>query len=150
MLWSLFPTRREALNDSYRASLAALSDEDQGDEGDGGRSRERGIAWGNEVGNAVLAWRGADGFSTLGQRSLAVLRLGSGGRQRCCCSQHKGLAEFLSLLCFFCTWLRYLTCNSSESQTCGAAKSFQRDGQGRVIALAERRENNDLVWKKIK
>jgi len=29
-------------------------------------------------------------------------------------------------------------------------KVFQRDGQGRVIALADRRENNDLVWKKIK
>ena len=64
VLWSLFPTRREALDDSYRASLAALSDDDDGDEGDGGRSSERGIAWGIEVGNAVLAWRGADGFST--------------------------------------------------------------------------------------
>jgi hypothetical protein len=29
-------------------------------------------------------------------------------------------------------------------------KVFQRDGQGRVIALLDRRENNDLVWKKIK
>src|SRR5215207_1138066 len=29
-------------------------------------------------------------------------------------------------------------------------KVFQRDGQGRVIALADRRENNDLVWKKIR
>jgi len=52
-----------------------------------------------------LPGAGPMGLARLGQRSLAVLRLGSGGRQRCCCSQHKGLAEFLSLLCFFCTWL---------------------------------------------
>jgi membrane-associated phospholipid phosphatase len=64
VLWSLFPTRRVALNDSYRASLAALSDDDEENEGDGGRSRARGVAWGIEVGNAVLDWRGADGFST--------------------------------------------------------------------------------------
>jgi Domain of unknown function (DUF4440)/Domain of unknown function (DUF3471) len=29
-------------------------------------------------------------------------------------------------------------------------KVFQRDGQGRVITLLDRRENNDLVWKRIK
>ena len=29
-------------------------------------------------------------------------------------------------------------------------KVFQRDGQGRVVAMLDRRENNDLVWKKIK
>jgi hypothetical protein len=29
-------------------------------------------------------------------------------------------------------------------------KVFQRDGQGRVVALLDRRENNDLIWKKIK
>jgi hypothetical protein len=29
-------------------------------------------------------------------------------------------------------------------------KVFQRDAQGRVIAMFDRRENNDLVWKKIK
>jgi hypothetical protein len=57
-LVSLFPARRAALDESYAASLAALSD----DEGDGGQSRARGIAWGTEVAHAVLAWRGADGF----------------------------------------------------------------------------------------
>ena len=41
------------------ASLAALSD----DGGDGGQSRQRGLYWGIEVANAVLAWRAADGFS---------------------------------------------------------------------------------------
>ena len=29
-------------------------------------------------------------------------------------------------------------------------KVFQRDAQGKVIALLDRRENNDLVWKKVK
>jgi hypothetical protein len=58
-LVGLFPARAQQLSDSYAASLAALSD----DGGDGGRSRERGIAWGTDVARAVLAWRAADGFS---------------------------------------------------------------------------------------
>jgi len=55
-LSALFPSRQAALDDVYAASLAALSD----DEGDGGRSRERGIAWGTQVAQEVLAWRAAD------------------------------------------------------------------------------------------
>ncbi len=58
-LVSLFPTRAGQLGDSYAASLAALSD----DGGDGGQSRERGIAWGTQVAQAVLAWRISDGFN---------------------------------------------------------------------------------------
>ena len=58
-LVALFPARSKQLSDSYAASLAALSD----DGGDGGQSRERGIAWGTGVAQAVLAWRAADGFS---------------------------------------------------------------------------------------
>jgi len=58
-LSALFPSRQAALDDIYAASLAALSD----DEGDGGRSRERGIAWGTQVAQEVLAWRAADGFT---------------------------------------------------------------------------------------
>jgi hypothetical protein len=58
-LVGLFPTRAEALNDRYAASIAALSD----DGGDGGLSRERGIAWGTHVAQAVLAWRATDGFN---------------------------------------------------------------------------------------
>jgi hypothetical protein len=58
-LVGLFPSRQEALDASYAASLAALSDDGE----DGGQSRERGIAWGTEVGQAVLAWRATDGFS---------------------------------------------------------------------------------------
>src|SRR5215218_468958 len=57
-LVALFPARERPLSDSYAASLAALSD----DGGDGGQSRERGIASGTYVAQAVLAWRGSDGF----------------------------------------------------------------------------------------
>ena len=59
-LVALFPARATQLGESYAASLAALSD----DGGDGGKSRERGITWGTQVAQAVLAWRGADGFNT--------------------------------------------------------------------------------------
>jgi hypothetical protein len=58
-LVGLFPARAAQLGDSYAGSLAALSDD--GD--NGGQSRERGIAWGTQVAQAVLAWRAADGFS---------------------------------------------------------------------------------------
>jgi hypothetical protein len=58
-LVGLFPSRQAALDDRYAASLAALSD----DGGEGGESRERGIAWGNQVAEAVLAWRATDGFT---------------------------------------------------------------------------------------
>jgi hypothetical protein len=59
-LVGLFPAREKPLSDSYAASLAALSD----DGGDGGQSRERGIAWGTYVAQAILASRAADGFNT--------------------------------------------------------------------------------------
>jgi hypothetical protein len=58
-LVALFPSRQQALADRYAASLARLSD----DGGDGGESRERGIAWGTEVAQAVLTWRANDGFN---------------------------------------------------------------------------------------
>ena len=54
-LAALFPSRQPALEASYMASLAALSDDSE--------SRERGISWGTEVAQAVLAWRATDGFS---------------------------------------------------------------------------------------
>jgi len=59
-LHALFPTRQSDLDARYAASLAALYDDE---DDDGGQSRERGIAWGVQVANAVLAWRAADGFS---------------------------------------------------------------------------------------
>jgi hypothetical protein len=54
---SLSLLQREALDARYAASLAALR------RGDGGESRERGIAWGMEVAQTVLSWRATDGFS---------------------------------------------------------------------------------------
>ena len=57
-LVGLFPARQAALDARYAASLAALSDDD----GDGGQSRERGIAWGTEVAREILGWRASDGF----------------------------------------------------------------------------------------
>ncbi len=61
VLASLFPSRLSALDASYATSLAALTD----DGGDGGQSRDRGIDWGTEVAEAVLAWRATDGFDTI-------------------------------------------------------------------------------------
>ena len=59
-LVGLFPSRQEALNARYLASLAALSDDGE----DGGKSLKRGVDWGTSVAQAVLAWRATDGFST--------------------------------------------------------------------------------------
>ena len=68
-LVGLFPSRQASLNESYAASLAALSDHCE----NGRRSRrgqlscakriERGIDWGIVVAQAVLAWRATDGFN---------------------------------------------------------------------------------------
>jgi hypothetical protein len=58
-LVGLFPSRQAALDASYAASLAALNDDD----GSGGQSRERGLAWGAFVAQSVLAWRSGDGFA---------------------------------------------------------------------------------------
>jgi hypothetical protein len=57
-LVNLFPSQKTSLDERYQSSLTALSAK-----GDGGRSRERGIAWGTEVALRVLAWRANDGFS---------------------------------------------------------------------------------------
>jgi hypothetical protein len=58
-LVALFPSQEETLSERYAASLAALSDDGE----DGGRSRERGLTWGTQVAQAVLAWRTNDGFA---------------------------------------------------------------------------------------
>jgi hypothetical protein len=52
----LFPSRQPELDVSYAASVAALGE-------GGGQSRERGIAWGIEVAQTVLALRATDGFN---------------------------------------------------------------------------------------
>lgn len=59
-LVALFPTRKTILDDTYEASLAALSDDEDEDDG---RSVERGIAWGAQVAQAVLDRRATDGFN---------------------------------------------------------------------------------------
>jgi hypothetical protein len=58
-LTGLFPSQKPALDASYAASLAALSDDGEDD----GESRERGVNWGTDVALAVLAWRATDGFA---------------------------------------------------------------------------------------
>jgi len=68
-LVGLFPSQQAALDASYTASLAALSDdcEDRGHSPKRvarcTRRIERGLAWGTEVAQAVLVWRATDGFS---------------------------------------------------------------------------------------
>ena len=65
-LVGLFSSQQVALDESYRLSLEALSDACEHRQG---RSRhscaeriEQGVAWGNEVAQAVLGWRATDGF----------------------------------------------------------------------------------------
>ena len=68
-LVGLFPSRQVELDARYAASLATLRDNCKNRRDSEHRrpsclSRiERGVAWGTDVGQAVLAWRAADGFS---------------------------------------------------------------------------------------
>lgn len=68
-LVGLFPNQKDALDDSYTASLETLSAECERNERGRGRRDpcatriERGVSWGTEVAQVVLAWRAADGFS---------------------------------------------------------------------------------------
>ena len=68
-LVGLFPSRQAALDASYAASLAALSESCEDVRQSHTRRRacveriERGISWGSAVAQAVLAWRATDGFS---------------------------------------------------------------------------------------
>ncbi|MEA2643615.1 MAG: large repetitive protein [Chloroflexota bacterium] len=59
-LVSLFPLQQSALDAQFASSLAAM----RGDEGASSRIAA-GIAWGNSVAGQTLAWRAADGFSTV-------------------------------------------------------------------------------------
>lgn len=59
-LASLFPLQKTALDAQFASSIAAMRD------GDGANPRiAMGIAWGNSVAGQILAWRAADGFSTV-------------------------------------------------------------------------------------
>ena len=87
--WSgCFPSRQPALDESYAASLAALSDECErrrsADDDARARARiERGIDWGTEVAQAVLAWRSDRRVQRRATLRSPVGRLSaSGGRRR--------------------------------------------------------------------
>jgi hypothetical protein len=58
-LVSLFPAREGVLTGRYEASLAAIVDDGE----DVGQGLQRGIDWGTQVAEDVLAWRAADGFN---------------------------------------------------------------------------------------
>ncbi len=67
-LVSLFPSQQPELDNSYTASLAALNQhceerKSRGQRRSCTRRIERGIAWGIDVAQAVLAWRATDGFN---------------------------------------------------------------------------------------
>src|SRR5215472_4463345 len=57
-LVKLFPAQGSLLDAAFAASLRSV------DEEEGGRAIAQGVAWGNKVADAILAWRSADGFST--------------------------------------------------------------------------------------
>jgi len=54
---SLTPLQRADIDASYEAALGRVG-------GDGSRSRGRGVAWGSDVAETVLAWRATDGFAS--------------------------------------------------------------------------------------
>jgi len=60
VLVRLYPSQSATLLVKRDASLAAITDDE---EGDSGRSIERGIAWGQTVANAIWAWRLTDGIT---------------------------------------------------------------------------------------
>ena len=68
-LVGLFPSQQPALDARYAASLAALNADCDARGHSSNRSArcaariERGVAWGAEVAQAVLAWRATDGFA---------------------------------------------------------------------------------------
>ena len=70
-LVGLFPLQQPALDARYVASLTALGDDCEQIGQSRGQRRscatriDRGVAWGTEVAQAVLAWRATDGFATV-------------------------------------------------------------------------------------
>jgi hypothetical protein len=60
-LVALLPTQKATFDAELEATLASLSDDDE-DEGLG-QAVARGLAWGQTVANAILAWRSTDGFT---------------------------------------------------------------------------------------
>jgi hypothetical protein len=61
-LVALLPTQKPAFDAQLVATLASLSDDEDADVG---QSVIRGLAWGQTVANAILAWRSGDGFTAV-------------------------------------------------------------------------------------
>ena len=61
-LVSLYPAQKADLDAARTASLAGIADDGDFDDS---RSIARGLAWGQTVADAIVAWRGQDGFSTV-------------------------------------------------------------------------------------
>ena len=87
-LVGLFPTQKEALDKRYEASLQTLGDECARNEHARGRQNlcttriERGVGWGIEVAQAVLAWRAPTDSARATRRSWVALPSASGGPHR--------------------------------------------------------------------
>jgi hypothetical protein len=62
-LLAFFPSQKSTLDGELSSSLASLSADD-GDPEDS-QSIDRGLAWGQQVANDILAWRSSDGFNTV-------------------------------------------------------------------------------------
>jgi PAP2 superfamily protein len=60
-LVALLPTQKARFDQELQTTLAEISD----DPSDPGQSVERGLAWGQTVANAILAWRASDGFTAV-------------------------------------------------------------------------------------
>lgn len=72
--WS-FPTRQADLDARLDASLAALGHGE--DRGSTSRSIARGLAWGDQVADAYIGWRAADGFAPAPPPYLGSSALGA-------------------------------------------------------------------------
>ena len=60
-LVKIYPTQKSALDEKLAASLKGIA---SGPGADHSQSIARGIAWGQEVADAILAWRNTDGFTS--------------------------------------------------------------------------------------
>ena len=61
-LVALFPSQKSTLDGELASSLASLAGNDNDSEDS--ESIDRGLAWGQQVANDILAWRSSDGFNT--------------------------------------------------------------------------------------
>jgi membrane-associated phospholipid phosphatase len=64
-LVALFPALKATFDARLAETLARLSHDDDDDDGGGRRGVARGLAWGQTVANAILAWRNSDGFAVI-------------------------------------------------------------------------------------